>query len=242
MTQTEPRRAAGRGVPGAASAALDPARFQTPKYATIATDMLRDLILDGTFAPGERLNEVALRERLQISRSPIREALRALSGQGLVTMVANHGAYVQTYTVEMLRDLAVVRESLECTAVSLAAAHMSEEQLGAGRDMLNRVSRSLAKSPKNYAEPYKADFHAMIAEGSGNAQLAAVVKSVESKFLIARARSGANPERARVAQREHQAIFEAVADRDGAAAADAMRSHLLISLESMLSSLDLPES
>jgi DNA-binding GntR family transcriptional regulator len=201
-------------------------------YATVATDLLRDLILNGSFAPGERLNEVALSDRLQISRSPIREALRALSGQGLVTMVANRGAYVQTYTAEMLRELAVVRESLESTAVTLAADQMTNQQIKAGRNMLNDVSRALARSPKNHVEPHKADFHAMIAEGSRNAQLAAVIKTIESKFLIARARSGANPERARIAHGEHEAIFLAVEDRDGERAATAMRSHLMKSLES----------
>jgi DNA-binding GntR family transcriptional regulator len=241
MKPAEPRRGTDWADLGTAVAGLDPGRFQTPKYATVAAELLRDLILDGTFAPGDRLNEVVLSERLQISRSPIREALRALSGQGLVTMVANRGAYVQTYTVKMLRELAVVRESLECTAVALAAERMTEAQLRAGRDMLDRVARELAKSPDSHAEPHKADFHAMIAEGAHNEQLAATIKAVESKFMIARARSGMNPDRARIAQAEHRAIVDAVEDRDAAISAEMMRSHLANSLESMLSSLDLSE-
>ncbi len=222
-------------------AALDPARFQTAKFATVAAELLRDMILEGAFAPGERLNEAALSERLQISRSPIREALQSLSGQGLVKMVANRGAYIQTYTVEMLTELAVVRESLESTAVRLAAESMSDEQLAKGFEMLERVSQTLSAIPKSVVVPHKADFHAMIAEASGNSELAAMIQTVESKFMIARARSGANPERARVAQGEHRKILEAVRDRDAETAAEAMSSHLARSLASMLASLDLPE-
>jgi DNA-binding GntR family transcriptional regulator len=220
---------------------LDPSRFETAKFATVAADLLRDLILDGTFGPGERLNEAALSERLQISRSPIREALRSLSGQGLVRMVANRGAYVESYTVEMLRELAVVRESLECVAVRLAVEVMTEEQMRLAFEMMERVTRSLAEGQASFAGPHTADFHALIADGSGNSQLASIVKAVESKFMIARARSGSNPERAWIAHREHEAILTAINDRDAAAAAEAMSAHLATSLASMLSTLNLPQ-
>jgi GntR family transcriptional regulator, rspAB operon transcriptional repressor len=216
---------------------LDPARFQTPKFATVAADLLRDLILDGTFAPGERLNEVALSERLQISRSPIREALRALSGQGLVTMVANRGAYVQTYSMDMLRELGAVREILDCAAASLAATQMTPDQLRVARSLADKISHSLEVHPDSRAKPQKNDFHAMVAEGSGNAELAAIIRTVESKFMIARARSGADPENARVAHMEHLEILHGLLDHDSAAAAAAMRSHLSSSLERMLKTL-----
>jgi DNA-binding GntR family transcriptional regulator len=204
----------------------------------VAADLLRDLILDGTFAPGERLNEVALSERLQISRSPIREALRALSGQGLVTMVANRGAYVQTYTADMLRELGAVREVLECAAASLAATQMTPEQLRVARSLEDKITRSLEAHPDSRAKPHKNDFHAMVAEGSGNTELAAIIRMVESKFMVARARSGADPEQARVAHMEHLEILRGLLDHDAAEAAAAMRLHLSSSLDRMLKTLD----
>ena len=216
---------------------LDPLRFQTPRYATIVVDLLRDLILNGTYKSGERLNEVALSEQLQISRSPIRKALRALGGEGLVTMVANHGAYVQTYTDTMLSELAVVRESLECTAVRLAAVSMTTTQLASAQDMANKIDRLIHANPHSHVQPPKGDFHSTIADGSNNAELAAMIKNLESKFMVARARSRANPERAQASRQEHLEILQAVLDRDADAAARLMSVHLENSLASMRKTL-----
>ena len=94
----------------------------------VVFNILRQAIITGEFAPGERLMEIALAERLGVSRTPVREAIRKLELEGLVVMIPRKGAEVAKITEKDLRDILDVRCALEELSASLAAEKINEEQ------------------------------------------------------------------------------------------------------------------
>lgn len=100
-----------------------PAPIDRPQtFSGRSVEVLRAMVLDGRLRPGDRLNEVELAAALGISRGPLREAIQRLSSEGLLTPIANRGAYVRTITAGQLREIYEVRIALETHAVRLLAA------------------------------------------------------------------------------------------------------------------------
>ena len=95
----------------------------------VVFNTLRQAILKGELAPGERLMEIQLAERLGVSRTPIREAIRKLELEGLVLMIPRKGAEVAKISEKSLRDVLEVRRSLEELAIELACQRMTEEEI-----------------------------------------------------------------------------------------------------------------
>ena len=96
----------------------------------VVFNTLRQAILKGELEPGERLMEIQLAERLGVSRTPIREAIRKLELEGLVLMIPRKGAEVAKISARSLRDVLEVRRALEELAIELACQRMSEEDVG----------------------------------------------------------------------------------------------------------------
>ncbi len=205
--------------------------FQARTFSDTAIQLLRERILMGQYGPGERLNELALSEQFRISRSPIREALKVLAGQGLVQIVAGRGAFVTDFEPDEIRQLGEVRVALESRAASLAAARATSQQLETIGGLLT-VAEATVEHDAIY--PPDADFHAAVIEASCNARLVAVASDINTQFRLARARSGRQPERAPAAYKEHIAIFEALKARDANTAAEAMETHLTNSTNNIL--------
>ena len=95
----------------------------------VVFNTLRQAILKGELKPGERLMEIALAERLGVSRTPIREAMRKLEQEGLVVMIPRRGAQVANITEKDLNDVLEVRIALENVAIEKACARMTEEEM-----------------------------------------------------------------------------------------------------------------
>ena len=95
----------------------------------VVFNTLREAILRGDLEPGERLMEIALANRLGVSRTPIREAIRKLELEGLVVMIPRRGAQVASITKKDLQDVLEVRSSLEVLATELACERITPEQL-----------------------------------------------------------------------------------------------------------------
>lgn len=211
------------GVIRPTPARLAPESFQARTFTDTAVTLLRDMILSGGFEPGARLNELALSEQLGISRSPIREALQALAGQGLVRIVPGRGSYVMDFDLDSIRQLGEVRIALETRAAHLAASRATEAQLNQLASMLNVTDEAL-KAGETY--PPELDFHRAILGASGNPRLIAFAEEVDTQFMLARTRSGREPARASAAYLEHLAIFTAIRDGHAEAAGQAMEVHL----------------
>lgn len=110
----------------------------------VVFNTLRESILKGEMKPGERLMEIHLANKLGVSRTPIREAIRKLELEGLVTMIPRRGAEVAQITAKSLRDVLEVRQALDALAMELACERISEEEIG----KLRQACDNLRKLPK----------------------------------------------------------------------------------------------
>ena len=187
---------------------------------------IRDAILSLRFAPGVVIRKAPICERLQVSRSPVADALRRLSEDGLVDIVPQSATRVSKLSLRVIREQSFLREALELAAVARAAELRSEQQLARlARNM--RHQRFLVED-LDFAEFYKFDeeFHDLIFECCDISLLAPTVESVS--LQVQRARLLLLPEPGRTADTvdEHDAIFAAIREQNPAAAVNAMRSHL----------------
>jgi GntR family transcriptional regulator of vanillate catabolism len=198
---------------------------------------LRDLILSGELAPGERLSEPSVAERLGASRTPVRAALVRLAEEGLVEVIPSGGFAVKSFTEEEIRDAIELRGTLEGLAARLAA------ERGAPGAALAEMKRLLARMDAATEGPMSeagftdyvalnAHFHELLVEAAGSAVLARQIGRVvalpfasPSGFVLAQAARPAAQRVLAVAQEQHRAVVEAIEEREGARAEALMREH-----------------
>lgn len=187
---------------------------------------LQDMIVDGTLAAGERVPERALCEKLGVSRTPMREALKVLAADGLLTLEPNRGARVRAITLEELEEAFPLMGAFESLAGELACRHVDETQL-------RRIRESHALMLECYAERDLAGYfghnqriHALIVEASGNATLGAMYRSLASRVRRARYLANMSDERWARAVAEHEEMLGALEARDGERLAGILKRHL----------------
>jgi DNA-binding GntR family transcriptional regulator len=202
------------------------------------TALIKKIILNGDLKPGDRLNEVQLSEALQISRSPVREAIQRLVKEGLVVLVPRKGAFIRKLAVKEVEDLFETRVTLETKAASLAAQRASESQLNKFSSLLDRTESALKNEESNkYALGFYSlnfDFHLKIAGLAQNAVMEAMIQELNAKLRLVRHRSGAEISRAWEAFEEHKKVFECVKRGDSDSAFNAMAKHLMKAREAIL--------
>jgi DNA-binding GntR family transcriptional regulator len=199
--------------------------------------VLRDMIVTGALAPGERLNERELCERLQVSRTPVREAIKTLVQEALLQSLPNRSPVVAPLDVDDIEALVDVVATIEALAGELAAERISEAQvaeLGILHYTMKR-SHALDRMP-DYFEANRA-FHRRIVECAGNAVLLWVWDQLALRVDRARYASNRSPARWRKAMEEHAGILAALAARDAPAASAAMREHVRNGLSVLLDAL-----
>jgi DNA-binding GntR family transcriptional regulator len=192
-----------------------------PKLSTVAYGALLDMILRGTIAPGELVTERQIAARLGMSRTPVREAVRRLEGEGTLERQRDGALIVRPYSMEVFLQALAVRRLLEGEAARLAAGKMAPAVLAAARDRTERLRRDgLAET----ARQDDRDFHAAIAEASGNPVLATTISDLRKRTAMFRL--GRLPERVDQVCDEHLTILDALASGNGEAARAAMQSHI----------------
>ena len=194
-----------------------------------AVEVLREMVISGELAAGERINEAELAARLGISRGPLREAIQRLGAEGFIEFRQNRGAFVRTITLDDVRQMYEVRELIEVKAAQMAAASAPDAQIDELRQLLDSAARML-RADRSVAYPTDFDLHEYVLQMSGNPFLHRVGMDLQNQVRLARVTSGRAPERARQALDEHQSILAAIAARDSRAAGRAMREHLQKSL------------
>jgi DNA-binding GntR family transcriptional regulator len=191
----------------------------------LAYERIRSLVVAGEILPGARLGQVELAEQLGISRTPVREALRRLTGEGLVEFLPNRGFRAAGLGLdEVLRRLEV-RLLLEPGIARLACERRTDEHLAA---LDAAIEREATAATRIAAHDASRDFHLALARATGNPELLSVLSAlwiveVGRRLLAARAASsdwqGADAS-------EHRALASAVAERDGDRAAALMTEHI----------------
>lgn len=211
---------------------------------------LRDLILSGELPPGARIAEVALAERLGVSRTPVRAALLRLEQEGLLEPIAERGYRVRAFSQQDVEDAIELRGTLEGLAGRLAAERgVPRAQLDEARALLREIDRVLAgpefgaPALERYVRANEA-FHALLARMAGSA---VVLRQIEraiglpfaspSAFLQVQAATPGARDNLLIAQDQHQQALEAIERREGARAEALLREHARIARRNLLHAL-----
>jgi DNA-binding GntR family transcriptional regulator len=207
-----------------------------PLHETVL-ERLRDMIVEGELASGERLHDANLARILQVSRTPIREATKLLAAEGLVDLLPGRGARVSELSIEDILDLFETIAGIERHACELAAERMSERDL----DKLQRTHKRMARHhAAGERQPYfklNHEIHLAIVEASKNTTLQAIHASLMSRARRARYAALASHARWTEAMGEHEQIMAALVERDPRRAGEIMRQHDLGTARSIVAAL-----
>ncbi len=173
---------------------------------------LRRQILRGELKPGERLMEISLANRLGVSRTPIREAIRKLEHEGLVVMVPRRGAHVAEITRQELNDVLEVRQSLEVLAIGKACDRMQEADIRALKRAEAEFKDLVEREDVDLTILGEADehFHDMIYEGTKNRRLIQILNNLREQMYRFRVEYMKAKEVRQHLVAEHDAIVEAL--------------------------------
>jgi DNA-binding GntR family transcriptional regulator len=179
----------------------------------------------GELNSGEKLNEAELADTLRISRSPVREAFSALEEAGLVKLEKNRGAFVREISATEAVELYQVRAALDDTTGRLLAPVITEDQLGELRQSMDELEGSTAQGLNAYF-PLNIAFHDRIVEMAGNVTLLQMYRQIVDRMHLLRRRGFERAGGSGASHAEHRIIVDALASRDPARAAEAMRGHV----------------
>jgi len=204
----------------------------------VVFNTLRQGILTGELKPGERLMEIPLAERLGVSRTPIREAIRMLELEGLVTMVPRKGAEVARISVKDLKDVLEVRKVLESLATRLACERITEEQ----KESLKLAAKEFENitSSGNATAIALADvkFHDEILNASGNSRLIQMVNNLAERIYRYRLEYIKDEKNHKRLIEEHALIMKYVIAQNADEAIKYSEIHIDNQEESVLNQLD----
>ena len=208
-----------------------------PKSISMADrvfSQLEDEILSGACPPGSVLTELAISDRLGVSRTPVREAIRRLEQENLVT-ASGKGVVVHGVSPQDLRDIYEIRMRIEGFAAAKAAAHATPDQLRELKEAVDLYEFYTSRSSAEQIKSTDTAFHARIFEACGSDTLRDILTLLHRRTQRYRKLSLEDPGRAAVAAGEHRAIYEAIAAGDAALAEQRTVQHIQNALNSILS-------
>jgi DNA-binding GntR family transcriptional regulator len=190
------------------------------------SDILRREIVEMRLRPGQRLVERELIERTGVSRTTIREALRELAAEGLVTTIPQKGAIVAVPSPKEAAEVYEVRALLEGLAASEFARNASEGHVGALREAMAEVARAGDADDAGAVLQAKNRFYDVLFDGADNATIRSILAGLQARVAVLRATSLTARNRPRQSVEEIRAIVEAIERRDADAAAQAASFHV----------------
>jgi len=201
--------------------------------ARSVVEALRDAIVDGEFAPNQRLVEADLSERFEASRGSIRTALVELGAEGLVERVANRGARVRAVSLAEAIEITEVRMALEGLCAAKAATRLTEDD----RDRLRGIGTAMQEAVRSgdllgYSELNR-ELHALIRTLGGQSTAQAILERLRGQNVRHQFRLALHPGRAAVSLPQHLEIIEALCAGEAEAAEAAVRRHLHSVIETL---------
>ena len=203
-----------------------------PLYEDVA-DRLRDQIFAKQLAPGSWLDEQSLAEQFGISRTPMREAIKALASEGLVTMKMRRGAYVTEVNRSDLEQIFTVLSLLEGQAAKEAALKATEDELNLLDHLHHRLETAAADRDLEQFFEINGKFHELIQQIAGNRWMNGVIDDLRKVLKLHRKDSLTGTGRLQNSLIEHREILRAILKRDDLAAEAAMRKHFANGLEAL---------
>lgn len=205
---------------------------------------LREAIIAGEFVPGTKLTEVALSERLEVSRTPIREALRHLAKEGLVEIEPNRGARVAQWTPDDLAEIFRLRALLEAHAAHRAAVLRTEDEVAqmeeclAGMDRLGDRRDAEAAAERTRLNN---ELHAAVAAAARSPRLEELLLQLVNATLVLRTFERYSPDALERSRRQHHDLVLAVRARNPELAAATMSAHVLVAHAELAGRADAPD-
>jgi DNA-binding GntR family transcriptional regulator len=211
-----------------------------------AYQALRKMILSGELVPGQRLVEAQLAKNLQVSRTPIREALAQLQRESLIVIDSTHGLQVATFTAKDAAQLYECRIALEQVSVVAACHNATATQLRKLHRLVQQ-SEKLADSKPSQLLNFQLleldyQFHRLIAEMSGNLWLQAMLDQIFDKMMLLRIQTTQQNRNVLDIRTEHLYVYEAIAQHDVEAAVEAVLRHLRAAMARVIHELQIHSS
>lgn len=201
-----------------------PLKKPLPYYQQIQQS-IKESIFNGIYKPGDRLYEAQIAKLYNISRSPVREAIRALVIEGLLVMDEKSQISVYKPNLQDVRDIYECRISLESTAVALTAERATEEQLLELEKTLEKTVEAIKEGKIDTIIAYNAHFHELIIQYSANARLMKLVEDLNGLIYYYRVLNIQGEDRLNTILKGHTAIYLALKERNPKEAIDRLRKH-----------------
>ena len=189
-------------------------------------DQLRELIYAGEFKAGDRLNEAALAVRMGTSRGPIREAIRILTGTGLVTPVVNRGVFVRKVSIQEMLEIYELRALVFGFAAERACDHVTDEHRRAFEQLLDGMDGAAQAGDSGRYYELNVRFHALVLELSHHHRARLLYESYVKELHLYRRQNFNAPGNMRRSNVEHRKIFDAISKGNAAKAKQFAEEHI----------------
>src|SRR4051794_33998195 len=197
-----------------------------PKIEMSLAEQIEALVLSGELLPGAKLDEQGLAQRFQVSRTPVREALRQLASGGLIELRPNRGAFVAAPTAELLEEMFVAMAEMEATCARLAAMSMTPIERRGLQRLHENMAGLAARGDVDSFSTANETFHALIYEGAHNRLLEDATRLLRRRVTAYRRAQFRNAGRLASSHAEHEAVVRAIVSGEPARAHAAMLQHV----------------
>ena len=204
----------------------------------VVFNTLRQAILRGELKPGERLMEIALANRLGVSRTPVREAIRMLELEGLVNMIPRKGAQVAQITEQDLNDVLEVRLGLEELAVRFACERITDEEIKELGLAVKEFEKKMKEDDLSAQAEADVKFHEIIYGATHNRRLVQIINNIRDQMYRYRIEYLKDVESRKTLVKEHYEICDALNHRDAESAVEKMCIHIKNQQEAIRRSLE----
>ena len=201
-------------------------KIQPGYLAQQAADRIRDMIRNGSLKLGGRILEAPMCAAMGVSRTPLREALRILSSEGLIESIPNRGSYVAQPTIEAVGEMFFVMAILEGTCARLCVQRLDKKGLQRLDDLFGKLEQHCRVEDREKYMAVNHRFHSLVQELAGNQVLSRVIDGLRQKILLYRYRQIYLPNRLQESMQEHRALQKALRGKKPDEAEACMRAHL----------------
>ncbi|WP_243789009.1 GntR family transcriptional regulator [Saccharopolyspora gloriosae] len=208
-----------------------------PRPSETVYDALKSLIQTGQLAPGEHLVEDELCARHEVSRTPVRNALRKLSSEDLVTIKPHRGAFVASWTDDDAAEVMTLRSMLEPHAAALAAQRRTDDQLADLRGLCGHMETCEQDRPRDFRDELARlnhELHLTTLQAAASPRLYNITATLTRAPLMTGSFQFYGDDQLRRSLREHRDLVDAIAHRDAPAAHAVMEAHLRLAYRTML--------
>jgi len=201
-------------------------RIQAGYLAQEAAKRIREMIRKGALKKGDRILEAPMCQAMGVSRTPLREALRILSSEGLIELIPNRGAYVAQPSIKDIGEMFYVMSILEGTCARVCVEKMDDEGLRRLDDLYRKLEQHCQAEDREKYMAVNHSFHSLVQELAGNSVLSEVIDALRQKILLYRYRQIYQPNRLKESMQEHRDLQQAFRERNPEAAERFMQDHL----------------